>query len=224
VLEFSDKKIVESWLKNANPWIQAIENKEIESRQLVTNKAIIEAILKREPDHVLDIGCGEGWLVRKLVSRGIDCLGIDTVPELINYASKREGRFKILPYEELKPEAVGKQFDVLVCNFSLFGKRSVEIIFDQASKIVCNRGALIVQTLHPGSSFDKEVQVEGWKEGSWAGFNENFSCPAPWYYRSIESWMALFSGAGFSKVEIVEPINPKTKIPASIIFIGEMDD
>ena len=167
--DFSDKKIVESWLKNANPWIQAIENKEIESRQLVTNKAIIEAILKREPDHVLDIGCGEGWLVRKLVSRGIDCLGIDTVPELINYASKREGRFKILPYEELKPEAVGKQFDVLVCNFSLFGKRSVEIIFDQASKIVCNRGALIVQTLHPGSSFDKEVQVEGWKEGSWAG-------------------------------------------------------
>ena len=64
--------------------------------------------------------------------------------------------------------------------------------------------------------------VDGWRDGSWTGFSPEFVDPAPWYFRTIENWNALFSSNGFALREVIEPINPKTQEPASIIFIGEL--
>ncbi len=47
-------------------WINIIDNNGIESRRLVTNKAIIDAVCKYNPFSVLDIGCGEGWLAKRI--------------------------------------------------------------------------------------------------------------------------------------------------------------
>lgn len=62
-----EAKIIDSWDKNAQPWMVAVREKQIESRNHVTDGAVIDAILSCSPRSVLDIGCGEGWLVRKLV-------------------------------------------------------------------------------------------------------------------------------------------------------------
>ena len=67
----SDASIVDSWHKNASPWTDAVRGNQIESRALITNRAIIEAVLSRSPRTVLDIGCGEGWLVRALGEHGV---------------------------------------------------------------------------------------------------------------------------------------------------------
>ena len=100
--KFTDQKIIDSWKKNVQPWVTAICEGEIESRTLVTNKAIVDAVIERAPKTVLDVGCGEGWLVRELGKVGIDALGIDVIPELIEFAqTKGGGRFKLLSYEDL---------------------------------------------------------------------------------------------------------------------------
>ena len=62
----SDEKIVESWHTNATPWTSAVREQRIESRRLVTDRAIVDAVFSRKPNSVLDLGCGEGWLVRAL--------------------------------------------------------------------------------------------------------------------------------------------------------------
>jgi len=127
---YSDKKIVDSWMKNAKPWIVAIRDNEIESRSLITNKAIIDTILHKTPKTVLDIGCGEGWLSRELNKSGINTLGIDVVPELVDAANQNGGGiFKLVSYEELTQDAVKGKFDIIVCNFSLLGDESVTNIF-----------------------------------------------------------------------------------------------
>ena len=110
---------------------------QIESRILVTDQAIIDAVVGRSPNVVLDIGCGEGWLVRALAARGI-------------------------PY------------------------------------------------------------VDGWRTGSWAGFSSDFTDPAPWYFRTMESWVKLLTESGFRVLEVREPLNPKTPKPASALFIAEV--
>jgi SAM-dependent methyltransferase len=56
----SDAKIIDSWHRNAIPWIAAIREGQIDSRKLVTNNAIVDVVISRSPNSILDIGCGEG--------------------------------------------------------------------------------------------------------------------------------------------------------------------
>ncbi len=78
--------IIQSWKINAEKWIKTIENSEIESRQLVTNTAILENVLQRKPKSVLDIGCGEGWLVNTLVKH------LTSLPGKCQKMGNRRGR------------------------------------------------------------------------------------------------------------------------------------
>ena len=146
----SDAKIVESWGKNARPWVAAIREEQIESRTLVTNRAIVEAVLRRSPRTVLDIGCGEGWLTRELTAHGLQVTGIDGVPALIAEAERAgEGRYLVVSYEALAEGAYEGAVDAIVCNFSLLGKESVEGLLHAAPAMLNPQGVFIVQTLHP---------------------------------------------------------------------------
>ncbi|GJL52175.1 MAG: hypothetical protein NPIRA01_34020 [Nitrospirales bacterium] len=173
--KLSEQQIVDSWKKNVQPWISAICENEIASRVLVTNAAIVEAVVTQAPHSVLDVGCGEGWLTRKLESSGIRTLGIDSVPEFIGYASQEGGgRFRTLPYEELSYEVLKQKFDVMVCNFSLLGYESVHHIFQQARFLLQANGSLIVQTLHPIAGCGKETYEDDGERDHGLGSVENF--------------------------------------------------
>lgn len=218
-----DRQIIRAWHENAIPWINAVRDGEIESRVLVTNQAIMDAVFRRTPESVLDIGCGEGWLVRTLVGHGIDALGVDVVPALVEAAGKHgPGRYRALAYEALSAAALNETFDVVVCNFSLLGKESVEHVFRQVPSLLNENGVFIVQTLHPVVACGDQPYQDGWRQGSWAGFSEQFRAPAPWYFRTLESWQDLFAGNGFACAVTEEPLHPKTAKPASIIFTGKM--
>ena len=218
----NEKKIVESWLINSKPWINAIQNNEIESRTLITNKAIVDTILEKKPKKLLDIGCGEGWLVRELNNSGINAQGIDIVPELVDEANRKGGgKFKVLSYQELAKGAIKEKFDIVVCNFSLLGKDSVNYIFQSVLDLLNENGFFIVQTIHPISGCGDEEYKDGWRKGSWKGFSEEFSNPAPWYFRTLETWKLLFKDNKMSLSEIREPLNQVTKTFASIIFISK---
>src|SRR5580658_3292994 len=126
----SDAKIVDSWHKNAVPWTQAVRARQIESRRLVTDQAIVDAVLSRAPHTLLDLGCGEGWLIRALAGRDIRSTGIDAVPSLIEQAvAAGGGEFHVASYEDLITGKLQIRADVAVCNFSLLGKESVDATF-----------------------------------------------------------------------------------------------
>jgi len=221
----SDDKIIDSWKKNVTPWIEAIRNKEIQSRELITNQAIVEAITQQAPGTVLDIGCGEGWLVRELSKTGIDACGVDVVPGLIESARKAgEGRFKTLSYTQLANNVLNEKFDLAVCNFSLLGKESVSQLFHAMPSLLNANGYLVIQTVHPVTACGDHEYKDGWREGSWAGFNNQFHDPAPWYFRTLQGWQNLFLKQAFELKEVREPVNPQTGNPASVIFIGQLAD
>lgn len=217
-----DQQILVSWHKNVRPWVKAVRNGEIASRVEVTNAAIINAIVSRKPATVLDVGCGEGWLVHELLRQGITAYGIDAIPAFIDVAEHHhEGRFRVMTYEELSVESFTNKFDVVVCNFSLLGKESVEHIFKQVAPLLSARGAFIIQTLHPVTVCGEQYYEDGWRTGSWSGFSEAFTEPAPWYFRTKESWELLYAENGLRLISTIEPVYPKTTSPASMIFVGE---
>jgi 2-polyprenyl-3-methyl-5-hydroxy-6-metoxy-1,4-benzoquinol methylase len=217
----SDARILDSWTRNAEPWTEAVRENRIESRNLVTNRAIVDAVLSRSPREILDIGCGEGWLVRALAEHGISGIGVDAVPALIEQAAGAGGgEFCVASYEEIADGLLDVKVDAVIANFSLIGKGSVEGVIRRTPDLLERDGALIIQTLHPLVATGDQPYEDGWRHGSWAGFSSDFSDPAPWYFRTVETWKDLITECGFGSIEVREPLHPATGKPASIIFIA----
>jgi 2-polyprenyl-3-methyl-5-hydroxy-6-metoxy-1,4-benzoquinol methylase len=220
----SDEKIVESWHTNAAPWTAAVREQRIESRKLVTDRAIIDAVMSRRPESVLDIGCGEGWLVRALVARGVGrAVGVDVVPALIEQArAAGGGEFRVASYEAIARGELELTVDVAVANFALIGKDAVDALIATIPKLLRPGGALVVQTLHPVVACGDQPYVDGWRTGSWVGFSDDFSDPAPWYFRTLQRWVELIAGSGLTIVEMREPMHPSSGKPASVVFVASM--
>ncbi|PYG96780.1 SAM-dependent methyltransferase, partial [Arthrobacter stackebrandtii] len=81
-----ESTLLDSWQHNARAWIDAVRSGAIESRRQVTDQAILLTILGRQPGRVLDLGCGEGWLLRALDDRGIESVGVDGDRALVEAA------------------------------------------------------------------------------------------------------------------------------------------
>lgn len=218
-----DDQIVASWMTNASPWIGVVRDDQIESRVVATNQAIVDAVVQCTPRTVLDVGCGEGWLVRALTSRGIQAMGVDVVPELIDAAQRAGGgSFQALSYADLAQGKLNESVDAVVCNFALFGKESVETLFAVIPSLLNPGGVFIMQTLHPLMACGEGRYEDGWRKGSWAGFSSAFTDPAPWYFRTLASWVDLFRGHSFCIRAMHEPLHPATGKPASVVFIAEL--
>lgn len=218
--EGNEGKILNSWRKNVKPWTCAIENGEIASREQVTNQALLDAIFAEPVNNLIDIGCGEGWLVRAMATRSVHALGVDGVQEFIdNQINGKYQQFLHVDYSSLSHQLLATQFDVAVCNFSLLGDRSVsELLHEIPALLTKTTGRLIIQTLHPQFTEGKHPYQSGWRSGSWQGFSESFVEPAPWYFRTVQDWLALFESSGFKSTDIIEPRLTTSGDPVSIIF------
>ena len=129
-----EQEIITSWYSNAAPWARAIRAASIDSRKLVTDQAIIDAVASVSCARILDMGCGEGWLARVLSDLGMSVTGIDVVPELIARAgaTARASASGSLAFHVQDYASIANRhwrcgpFDAAVCNFSLLGRESVD--------------------------------------------------------------------------------------------------
>lgn len=216
-----EKKIIDSWQVNAGNWISIIEENGIESRKLITNKTIVDAVCSIHPLSALDIGCGEGWLAKALSDKGIAVSGIDVIPELISEAKQKvTGNFVVGSYEDIYHGKINfpSLFDAIVINFALIGKESTENLLASLPAYLTSNGKLFIQTLHPNSRKAMNDYVSGWKPGSWDGLGDQFTHSYEWYFRTMEDWWQLLKVSGFRNVETKEIFHPHTHKALSVIF------
>lgn len=217
----NENDILQSWEKNAHGWDQLIEENKIESR-LVTNDAIIRVLTALPLSSLLDLGCGEGWLVRRMESLGLPCHGIDGSGSLIKLArAKGSGSYQQLTYGEIIAGAAvaGSPFDAIVLNFALFEKDSTPLLLESLKQHLNPQGVLIIQSLHPNAIH--AFEPSHWKPNVWEGLPGKFSDTYPWYHRSMADWKMLFMSIGLKIKAVHEPDNPRTHKPASVIFVLE---
>ena len=217
----TDQRVLRSWSANVGAWTDAVRDRKIESRNLVTDDAVVRVVAALDPKTVLDLGCGEGWLARRLSESGAKVTGVDAIPGLIEEAkSAGGGEFFTVSYEEIARGALDIRVDVVVANFTLIGKDAVDDVVGAVPGMLNPGGALVVQTLHPHAATGDQPYVDGWREGSWSGFGPEFTDPAPWYFRTLASWIALLVSSGLKVSAVHEPVNPLTGKPASLILVG----
>ena len=218
-----DDRVLRSWSANVTSWTDAVRDRKIESRNLVTDDAVIGVVTELGPLTVLDLGCGEGWLARRLAETGAKVTGVDAIPGLIEQArSAGGGEFFTASYEEIASGGLDLKVDAVVANFSLIGKEAVDDVVRAVPRLLNPGGSFVVQTLHPHVATGDLPYVDGWREGTWAGFGPEFTDPAPWYFRTVATWISLVVGSGLKLTALREPIDPRSGRPASLILVGSM--
>jgi len=216
-----ESTLLQSWHLNAHAWIDAIRSGAIESRREVTDQAILLAILGLQPEHVLDLGCGEGWLLRALTGRGIRAVGVDGDATLVE-AARTTGSTPVhlANYEELAAPKVdiGSDYDLICANFALLHQDIIPLLAAM-NALLAPGGALVIQTLHPWTAAAGDYQ-DGWREETFAGFKGQWQ-PMPWYFRTLSSWLNALDMAGFQLTGLQEPQHPQSPVPQSLLLVAE---
>ncbi len=212
------KDLRQSWEANAALWTAAVRDGSIESRRLVTDKALLAAIDRLAPQRLLDLGCGEGWLVRRLAEAGVEAMGIDGSPTLIAQAEKLGGgRFLALDYHGLvtEPERLGGPFDCIVANFALL-EEELEAVLSACARLLTAEGSMMIQTLHPWTQPDP--YQDGWRQEDFAAMGAEGWRAMPWYFRTLGSWVALLHAGGLRLTRLEEPRHPENGRPLSLLL------
>jgi len=213
--------LLDSWQHNAQAWIDAVRSGSIESRRQVTDQAILLAILGRQPERVLDLGCGEGWLLRALGDRGVEAVGVDGERALVDAArAAGSAEVHLASYAKLAAgqACVGKDYDLICANFALLQQDIIPLLTAMNALLVPG-GALVIQTLHPWGMADGDYQ-DGWREESFAGFAGDWQV-MPWYFRTLASWLNALDMAGLRLVGLQEPQHPQSALPQSLLLVAE---
>jgi len=211
-----ERRVLASWESNADAWTDAVRNRTIATRR-ITDQAILDLVCQVPTGPVLDAGCGEGWLARRLAEQGIAVTGIDGSAALIARAAAAGGdaAFRTLTYHEAadSPRSLQGPYGTVIFNFSLLEEKITPILGAVAA-VLFPYGRILVQTLHP-SAAEGEYR-EGWRTERFPALG--FPAPIPYYFRTFSRWVLELRRAGLILVETFEPLDPETGRPVSLIL------
>ena len=214
------KSLAGSWDKNAGNWTRAVREGQIPSRRAGTDDAIVAAVVARKPARLLDVGCGEGWLIRRVVE-ALDCqaVGIDGSASLIEdaRAADPKGDYRVLGYAGLidGTASLGDPFDAIVFNYAILDEDASSLL-SAAKSLLAPGGGIVIQTLHPHTQ-DGPYR-DGWRTEDFSAFENPDWQPMPWYFRTLESWHAAIRDAGLALGELAEPMAEGGDRPLSLIL------
>lgn len=215
-----DARIAQSWSDNAAAWTQVVREGLVPSRQAGTDAAIVDAVLAHTPRTLLDVGCGEGWLVRALACGGVQATGVDVSPALVDAANAMgHGTFTVATYAQLERDAgiAAGPWDVIACNFSLLGDPLHPLLRALRTRLAAG-GTLLVQTVHPWTARGDAPYLGSWRTETFDAFAVRFPSPMPWYYRTLSSWIGELAQAGLRLARADEPVHPSTGMPLSLLL------
>lgn len=156
--------------------------------------AALDLLDPKAGERVLDIGCGEGTLTRKIVERGATVLGIDNSSEMVAAAREKGVDAVLLPAADMEFCA---EFDAAFSNATLHWVLEKE----QAARA-------IFRALKPGGRFAGEMGGEGNLQKLREALDEELVIrgyvppfEASNWYASPDEFAAVYEAAGFRQVD-----------------------
>jgi SAM-dependent methyltransferase len=216
-----NRSIRTSWDDNATRWAEAVRSGAIRSRAVATDAAIVDAVTRLRPGAVLDLGCGEGWLVRRLNGTpGCRVVGVDGSADLIRLARTADpgGDYRVVDYDAIATGAAafGEGFDAVIANFALLSEDIVPLL--GALLRAAPQGVLVIQTVHPWTACGDLPYADGWREESFATFGSADWSAMPWFFRTLASWHRDLTASGWRIDTMQEPVDPESGRPLSLLL------
>ena len=169
---------------------------------------LIDLLEPRPGDRVLDLGCGDGALARRLADAGVEVVGVDAAPELVAAARGRGLDARVadghaLPFDD--------EFDRILSNAALhWMKRPDEVIAGMWRAL--RRGGRVAAEM--GGDGNVESIRRSLEDGlDRLGFDGGAA--NPWYFPTAEAYRAKLERAGF-EVPYIELIPRPTPLPGDL--------
>ena len=210
------------WNVNASFWVQIIRQNRDKYRTELTDPAMLAAIGSPSGLAVLDAGCGEGYLSRRLASDGATVTGIDSSTSLIEAAQERNlqdgppirfdvGSVETLPYTD-------NTFDLVVCNHLMNDLRDPAGPIREFGRVLRGGGSMVILMLHPcfyNKHAERAEMTNGLLASSYFDTRsieqtfevDGLTSPAAntSWFRPLEFYTEQLRKAGFFIISLTEP-------------------
>jgi len=146
----------------------------------------------------IDIACGTGRWLRRLVERGAtSAVGLDMSPEMLGRAAGKSGiRGRLVRTDCSALPVRSASAGFAICAFGLGYITGLEGFARELSRIVTDRGHLVLTDLHPSA------ERRGWKRR----FRHAGSViEVPSHVRPVDLIVAVFRSEGFELLNLLEP-------------------
>jgi trans-aconitate methyltransferase len=170
---------------------------------------VVELLAPRPGERILDLGCGDGVLTRRLVDAGCRVVGVDGSAEQVAAAvalgvDARVGSGEALSFAE--------EFDAVFSNAALHWMRRADLVI-----------AGVWRALVPGGRFVGELGGYGCVERIRAALiaaldrrGIDGAAADPWYFPTPEDYGARLASRGF-RVEVLTLFPRPTPLPGDVV-------
>ncbi len=170
---------------------------------------VLELLAPRPGEHILDVGCGDGVLTKKIADLGCNVVGIDSSADFVASARK-------LGLTVVEKSASNMDFDA--CFDAVFSNAALHWMKDADAVIGRVAGALL-----PNGRFVAEMGGHGCVKTLVSALIEALDCRGhdgqaanPWYFPTVEDYGGRLAAAGFD-VRYIALIPRPTPLPGDVM-------
>ena len=215
-----DANVRDNWNANAVSWNASIGDEGDDNRRYLSDQVMLEMLGEVRELEVLDVGCGNGYLCRKLAKLGAYMTGIDLSESMIEIARRNESqellRIKYIQHSATNMSTIDSaSFDRVVSNYVLMDVLDHLAVLQEIHRVLRPGGGGVIVISHPcffcgpaswdfsapdspryedriGYRVDKYFQRGPIMSDAWQGFNPVLS-----YHRTLSDYWQAFNQTGF---------------------------
>jgi len=170
---------------------------------------VVELLAPRAGERILDLGCGDGALTKKLVELGCQVVGVDANPDMIAAAQAQGVDARVMEGQSLQ---FGLEFDAVFSNAALHWMQPLGAVI-----------AGVWRALKPGGRFVGECGGDGNTvtvihalDSALRRRGINTQTVNPWYFPTVDAYRNTLEAQGFI-VSTITLMSRPTPLPGPLV-------
>ena len=166
---------------------------------------VLELLAPKPGEHILDVGCGDGVLTKKIADLGCKVVGLDSSADFV--ASARKLGLDVVE-KSASDMDFGPRFDAVFSNAALHWMKDADAVIGR-----------VARALRPNGRFVAEMGGHGCVRTLLAALIEELDrrghdgqAAIPWYFPTVEDYSGRLAAAGFD-VRYIALISRPTPLP-----------
>ena len=209
--EITNEEAIKAWSSTPPEWAEQFGDEGDTTRQYLLNPVLFALLGEVSGQHILDAGCGQGYLCRLLTKRGASMTGIEPAETGFAYAQKRE-QAELLGIRYLQADLsawspIPETFDVVIANMVFMDIPDYLPALRNCVTALKQGGLLVFSLLHPCF----EESGSAWASKEYVEVHEYFqerSVPQVYghfIHRSLSTYFNSVIQAGCTIEQVFEP-------------------